>query len=70
LDKEIRTDYHHELHSDSCFSGKSVAEGCEDQISLRTRPSYSEQVTVVTTKKSGVSETGENLYLAQAKFDF
>lgn len=33
------------------FSGKSAAEGYEDQISLRT--SYFEQVTVVTTEKNG-----------------
>lgn len=52
LDKEIRTDYHHELHSNCYFfSGKSAAEGYGDQISLRT--SYFEQVTVVTTEKNG-----------------
>lgn len=55
LDREIRTDDYLELHGNGCFSGKSAAEGYEDQMSLRTRPSCFEQVTVVTIEKSGVN---------------
>lgn len=54
LDKEIRTNYHHELNLNNCFSGKPAVEGYEYQISLRTRLSYFKQVTVVTTEKSRV----------------
>lgn len=56
LDKDIRAGYHHELLPNSCFSGKSAADGYEYQISLRTSPRYFEEVTVITTEKSGVNK--------------
>lgn len=67
LNKETRTVYYHVMHSNNCFYGDSIAEGSEYQISLRTRPSYFDQVAVVATEKSRGNANVESC--TQAKFD-
>lgn len=57
LNKEIRTAYHHVLHSNNCFYGESYAEGYE---CLRTRPNFFDQGAVVTIEKSRVNENDES----------